>query len=161
ASLKRGVNFGNMLDAPTEGAWALRVEDRYVALVGTREGGHIASVRLPVRWSNHASPDAQARIDPVFMARVDDVVGRLLARGVPAPRPPGRSATTPAAPSPTRAHPGPRRRRPPARAAAPRSNWRTSAARWTRRSGGPPVAARGSSPRRWASAARPRVRPGA
>ncbi|MFL6696103.1 MAG: glycoside hydrolase family 5 protein [Vitreoscilla sp.] len=83
ASLKRGVNFGNMLDAPTEGAWALRVEDRYVALVGTREGGHIASVRLPVRWSNHASPDAQARIDPVFMARVDDVVGRLLARGVP------------------------------------------------------------------------------
>ena len=83
ASLKRGVNFGNMLDAPTEGAWALRVDDRIIDLVGTRAGGHIASVRLPVRWSNHASPDAQATIDPVFMARVDDVVRRLLARGVP------------------------------------------------------------------------------
>ena len=26
ASLKRGVNFGNMLDAPSEGAWGLRVD---------------------------------------------------------------------------------------------------------------------------------------
>ena len=81
ASLGRGVNFGNMLDAPTEGAWGLRVDDRAIALAGA--GGPIASVRLPVRWSNHASPDAQARIDPAFMARVDDVVRRLLARGVP------------------------------------------------------------------------------
>jgi endoglucanase len=83
ASLKRGVNFGNMLDAPTEGAWTLRVEDRFIALVGAQGPVPIASVRLPVRWSNHASPDAQARIDPVFMARVEDVVQRLLQRGVP------------------------------------------------------------------------------
>ena len=81
ASLARGVNLGNMLDAPNEGAWGLRVDDRMVALVGAP--GPIRSVRLPVRWSNHASPDAQARIDPAFMARVDDVVRRLLARGVP------------------------------------------------------------------------------
>jgi endoglucanase len=83
ASLKRGVNFGNMLDAPTEGAWDLRVEDRFIALVGMHGLGLIASVRLPVRWSNHASPDAAARIDPVFMARVESVVQRLLQRGVP------------------------------------------------------------------------------
>jgi endoglucanase len=83
ASLGRGVNFGNMLDAPAEGAWTLRVDDRYIDLAGPRDGGRIASVRLPVRWSNHASADAQARIDPAFMARVDDVVRRLLARGVP------------------------------------------------------------------------------
>ncbi len=81
ASLARGVNFGNMLDAPTEGAWGLRVDDRTIALVGAPND--IRSVRLPVRWSNHASADAQARIDPAFMARVDDVVQRLLARGVP------------------------------------------------------------------------------
>jgi endoglucanase len=83
ASLARGVNFGNMLDAPTEGAWGLHVDERYIDLVGPRGGGAIASVRLPVRWSNHASPDAQARIDPAFLAHVDDVVHRLLARGVP------------------------------------------------------------------------------
>ncbi len=87
ASLGRGVNFGNMLDAPTEGAWGLRVDDRYIALVGPNGGWgnaeRIQSVRLPVRWSNHASADAAATIDPVFMARVDDIVTRLLARGVP------------------------------------------------------------------------------
>jgi endoglucanase len=83
ASLKRGVNFGNMLDAPDEGAWGLRVDDRFIERVGPGEEGRIASVRLPVRWSNHAGADAEARIDPAFMARVDDVVHRLLARGVP------------------------------------------------------------------------------
>lgn len=79
-ALGRGINFGNMLDAPSEGAWDLRVEDRFVELAG--QPGFVQSVRLPVRWSNHAAADAQAAIDPVFMARVEDVVRRLLARGV-------------------------------------------------------------------------------
>jgi endoglucanase len=79
-ALGRGINFGNMLDAPAEGAWDLRVEDRFIDLAG--EPGFVQSVRLPVRWSNHASPDAQAAIDPAFMARVDDIVRRLLAKGV-------------------------------------------------------------------------------
>jgi len=65
-------------------AWYLHVEDRFIDLVGTHGGlGVIDSVRLPVRWSNHASADAQARIDPAFMARVEDIVQRLLQRGVP------------------------------------------------------------------------------
>ncbi|MDP9043494.1 MAG: glycoside hydrolase family 5 protein [Pseudomonadota bacterium] len=81
--LGRGVNFGNMLDAPTEGAWRLRAEDRYIALVGKDGGLGIQSVRLPVRWSNHASADARATIDPVFMSRVESVVQGLLRRGVP------------------------------------------------------------------------------
>jgi endoglucanase len=80
AALAKGINFGNMLEGPREGDWGLRVEDEFIALVG--QGGFTSAVRLPVRWSNHASADAQATIDPVFMARVDDVVTRLLARGV-------------------------------------------------------------------------------
>jgi endoglucanase len=78
-SLGRGINFGNMLDSPQEGDWGLRAEDRFIDLVGT--AGFPTTVRLPVRWSNHASLDAAARIDPVFMARVADVVDKLLARG--------------------------------------------------------------------------------
>jgi endoglucanase len=78
--LGRGINFGNMLDAPNEGDWGLRVEDEFIALVG--DGGLTKSVRLPVRWSNHASADAAAVIDPAFFARVDSIVDRLLARGV-------------------------------------------------------------------------------
>lgn len=77
--LDRGINFGNMLDAPTEGAWGVRVEESFLDLVGDR--GFTSAVRLPVRWSNHASTDAAARIDPVFFARVDHVVDSLLARG--------------------------------------------------------------------------------
>ena len=77
--LGAGVNFGNMLDAPYEGAWGSRVKDDYPALVKQAGFGH---VRLPVRWSAHAGRDASAQIDPVFMARVDEVVDRLLAQGL-------------------------------------------------------------------------------
>jgi endoglucanase len=80
-AIGRGVNFGNMLDAPTEGAWDLRAEDRFIALVGNSNPA-IQSVRLPVRWSNHASADTQATIDAVFMERVAGVVDKLLSRGV-------------------------------------------------------------------------------
>lgn len=79
AALGRGVNFGNMLEAPNEGDWGLTVEQRFIDLVGS---GTFASVRLPVRWSNHASADAAAVIDPAFFARVDSVVDRLLDKGV-------------------------------------------------------------------------------
>jgi len=78
-ALGRGINFGNIFDAPREGDWGLRADDEFIDLVGT--GTFTRSVRLPVRWSNHASPDASARIDPAYMARVERTVDRLLARG--------------------------------------------------------------------------------
>jgi len=78
ARLGPGINFGNMLDAPSEGAWGSRVQDHYAAMVWQAGFRH---VRLPVRWSAHASRDAQARIDADFMARVDSVVTRLLDQG--------------------------------------------------------------------------------
>ncbi len=79
AALAGGINFGNMLDAPREGDWGLRAEPRFIALVG--DGGFTRGVRLPVRWSNHASVDAAATVDPAFFARVDAVLDALLARG--------------------------------------------------------------------------------
>ena len=79
ARLGAGVSFGNMLDAPHEGDWGSRVQDGYPSMV--RQAG-FRHVRLPVRWSAHASRDASAQIDPEFMARVDDVVDRLLAEGL-------------------------------------------------------------------------------
>ncbi len=77
-SLGRGINLGNALDAPREGDWGLRLDEVVVA----RAARHFDTVRLPVRWSNHASPDARARIDEGFARRVDAVVDRLLAAGV-------------------------------------------------------------------------------
>jgi len=73
----RGVNFGNMLEAPSEGAWGLTVTDDFInkaAIAG------FTAVRLPVRWSNHASAEAPFTIDGAFMARVDSIVDKLLAK---------------------------------------------------------------------------------
>jgi endoglucanase len=73
-----------MLEAPSEGAWGLKVEDEFLDLVSPSASPRYAqAVRLPVRWSSHASADATAAIDAAFMRRVESIVTRLLARGVP------------------------------------------------------------------------------
>ena len=79
AAIGRGVNFGNMFEAPTEGAWGLTVTDDFI---DKATGAGFASVRLPVRWSNHAGAQAPFTIDPAFMARVASVVDKLLAKNV-------------------------------------------------------------------------------
>lgn len=38
------------------------------------------TVRLPVKWSGHAAEEAPYRLDPTFLARVDEVVGWILER---------------------------------------------------------------------------------
>ena len=78
-TLGRGVNFGNMLEAPTEGAWGLSVTDDFVDKAAS---AGFNSVRVPVRWSNHALVESPYTIDPAFMARVETVVNRLLARNL-------------------------------------------------------------------------------
>jgi endoglucanase len=79
AAIGRGVNFGNMLEAPTEGAWGLTVTDDFIDKAAT---AGFASVRLPVRWSNHAGVQPPFTIDPAFMARVASIVDKLLAKNV-------------------------------------------------------------------------------
>ena len=78
-AIGRGVNFGNMFEAPTEGAWGLTVTDD---VIDKATAAGFTSVRLPVRWSNHASVDAPFTIDAAFMGRVDAVIDKLLAKGV-------------------------------------------------------------------------------
>lgn len=78
-ALGRGVNFGDMLDPPHEGDWGLTLRDEFIDV--TAQAG-FASVRLPVRWSNHAAATAPFAIDPAFLSRVDAVVSKLLAKGL-------------------------------------------------------------------------------
>ena len=77
-SLKRGINMGNMLDAPREGDWGVKFDPSYVGLVA----GPFQTVRVPVRWSNHAAKTADATIDEEFARRVDQVVDAFLAKGM-------------------------------------------------------------------------------
>lgn len=78
AAFGPGINFGNMLEAPNEGDWGLKVEPAYITAAW--QAG-FRTVRLPVRWSNHADPVFPYNVDPVFMARVEAVVDALLAQG--------------------------------------------------------------------------------
>jgi endoglucanase len=76
-NLNRGINFGNMLEAPNEGEWGLRVQEEYFDRA--KEAG-FDFVRLPIRWSTHAEQESPYTIDPAFLARVDEVVNWALNR---------------------------------------------------------------------------------
>lgn len=76
-TLRRGVNLGNMLEAPNEGEWGLFVQEEYFDLI--KEAG-FDFVRLPVRWNTHAGQELPYTIDPAFFARVDEVVNGALER---------------------------------------------------------------------------------
>jgi len=78
-ALGRGVNFGNIYDAPREGDWGLVMRDEFIDV--TASAG-FNSVRVPVRWSNHAAGTAPYAIDETFMAHVEDTVDKLLARNL-------------------------------------------------------------------------------
>lgn len=77
-ALGRGVNMGNMLEAPNEGDWGVRLEPAYINMAASV----FKTVRIPIRWSNHAAPTADATLDPVFAARVDQAVDAALAKGM-------------------------------------------------------------------------------
>jgi len=75
AGMGRGVNLGNALDAPNEGEWGVTLKEEYFAKI--KQAG-FDSVRIPVRWSNHAGHAAPYAIDTKFLARVDWAIGQAL-----------------------------------------------------------------------------------
>ncbi len=74
--LGRGINLGNMLEAPNEGDWGLTVEEEYFQLI---KAAGFNSVRIPIRWSAHTTSAAPYMIDIYFISRVDQVVRQALA----------------------------------------------------------------------------------
>lgn len=77
-SLGRGINMGNMLEAPREGDWGIRLEPAYINLVAEK----FKTVRVPVRWTNHAAPTADATLDEFFASRVDKALDALLSKSL-------------------------------------------------------------------------------
>jgi endoglucanase len=73
--LGRGINLGNIFEAPREGEWGLTLRDEFFPLI--RKAGFDA-VRIPVRWSAHAQAKAPYRIDAKFLARIDWAVDQAL-----------------------------------------------------------------------------------
>lgn len=77
--LGRGINLGNALEAPSEGAWGVRLQADYFRTI--KQAG-FDSVRLPVKWSAHAGAAAPYRIDPTFAERVDWAIDQATANGL-------------------------------------------------------------------------------
>ncbi len=79
ARLGRGINLGNALEAPSEGAWGVTLKADYFQQI--RAAG-FDTVRLPVRWSAHADLAAPYAIEPTFAARVDWAIDQATAHGL-------------------------------------------------------------------------------
>jgi endoglucanase len=77
ARLGRGVNLGNALEAPEEGAWGMVIEEAYFELIS--DAG-FETVRVPIRWSAHAEEQAPYTIDDDFFARIDWVIDQALSQ---------------------------------------------------------------------------------
>ncbi|MEI8138967.1 MAG: cellulase family glycosylhydrolase [bacterium] len=71
----RGVNLGNALEAPADGAWGVMLKESYFAQI--KDAG-FDTVRIPVRWSAFADATPPYRIDPKFFAKVDWAVHQAL-----------------------------------------------------------------------------------
>lgn len=76
-TLGRGVNLGNILEAPSEGLWGLRLSD---ALFDAARASGATTIRLPVRWSSHAAATRPYTVTADFLARVDYAVDAALSR---------------------------------------------------------------------------------
>ena len=77
--LGHGINLGNALDAPKEGAWGITLNEDYFKTI--RKAG-FNSVRIPISWSTHAEEKAPFAIDPAFFTRVDSAIEHALSRGL-------------------------------------------------------------------------------
>ncbi len=76
AQLGRGINVGNALDAPSEGAWGVVLKAEWFRQI--KDSG-FTTVRIPIRWDTHASATPPYVIDSVFMARAQWAVDQALA----------------------------------------------------------------------------------
>ena len=58
-----GINLGNVLEAPTEGAWAPAAQEYYF---DDYMHAGFTRVRIPVRWDKHMGVTSPYAIDAVF-----------------------------------------------------------------------------------------------
>lgn len=75
--LGRGINLGNALEAPSEGEWGMTLEESFFEEI--KKAG-FDSVRIPIRWSNHAEKESPYAIDREFFDRVDWAIDQATSR---------------------------------------------------------------------------------
>jgi hypothetical protein len=78
--MTRGINIGNTMEAPTEGAWGNPPVQEY-AFDDYKNAGFTA-VRIPITWDGHTSKTSPYAINSAWLARVEQVVDWGLQRGL-------------------------------------------------------------------------------
>ncbi len=73
SGLFRGINLGNALEAPNEGDWGVQLTQNHFKRVN--EAG-FDFVRVPIRWSAHASYEEPFTISENFFERIDWVINQ-------------------------------------------------------------------------------------
>ena len=76
ARFKKGINLGNRLEAPNEGDWGGTVQAEDFPFIAKRGFDH---VRIPIRFSGHASAASPYTIDAAFFSRIDTVLNQAAA----------------------------------------------------------------------------------
>lgn len=77
AELGRGINLGNMFEAPSEEAWGNPFKDEYMLTIASMGFDH---VRIPIRWETEERSLAHSpyTIDDAFLQRIQHVVDLAL-----------------------------------------------------------------------------------
>ena len=78
--MTRGINIGNTMESPTEGAWGNPPVQEH-AFDDYKNAGFTA-VRIPITWDGHTSTTSPYAIDSAWLARVEQVVDWGLQRGL-------------------------------------------------------------------------------
>lgn len=75
--LGRGINYGNMFEAPSEAEWGNPWKPQYAKMIAGLGFNHI---RIPIRWEPAARSSATApyTINPTFLNRIKQVVDSAL-----------------------------------------------------------------------------------
>jgi len=77
-NLGKGINMGNMFEAPSETEWGNPFQDGYFTKIADLGFNH---VRIPIRWDipERTMPTSPYTIDDTFLTRIKSVVDQALA----------------------------------------------------------------------------------
>ena len=79
-SMARGINMGNTMEPPTEGAWGN--PPATAANFDDYKNAGFTCIRIPITWDKHTAATSPYTVDSAWMARVDTVVSWGLNRGL-------------------------------------------------------------------------------
>lgn len=77
--LGRGINYGNMFEAPSENEWGNPWKPEYAKIISDLGFNHI---RIPIRWETRTNANPPYTVSATFLKRIKQVVDSALNNGL-------------------------------------------------------------------------------